>query len=214
MFGDYSGPAGLCSAPWNYWGFSDVTEDSNCSLFKSRIQELWNELWIDTDVVCLSGVCCGGWDFRQPTCFAKDLWCSQEGRRGICPPSHLQDMSASLLEGCRGGSTQYNSSMRKATANPEADHWGNDVAVSACPDSATLHCPGLHSSPALSAGLPSSRACKPCSISQFSFALMSPSWEIQPNYDTGQHYPVALASYSAKEVQSSQIPNYAGIRSV
>lgn len=25
--------------------------------FKSGIQELWNELWIDTDVVCLSGAC-------------------------------------------------------------------------------------------------------------------------------------------------------------
>lgn len=57
MFGDYTGPAGLSSAPRNYWGFSDVTEDSNCSLFKSRIQELWNKLWVDTDVVCLSGAC-------------------------------------------------------------------------------------------------------------------------------------------------------------
>lgn len=47
IFGDYTGPAGLSSAPRNYWGFSDVTEDSNCSLFKSRIRELW----VDTDAV-------------------------------------------------------------------------------------------------------------------------------------------------------------------
>lgn len=39
-----------------HWGFSGVSKKPKLfSFFKSGIQELWKELWIDTDVVCLSG---------------------------------------------------------------------------------------------------------------------------------------------------------------
>lgn len=132
--------------------YLSVTEEPNRYFFQK-----WNpgvaERAVDRHRRGLSiwSVCCGGWEFRQPTFFAKDLWGSQQEERRLCLPNHLQDISTSLLEGCGGGSTQYNSSTRKATANTEANHWGNEVAVSARPNSASFHCPGLHSSPALSA---------------------------------------------------------------
>lgn len=133
--------------------YRSVTEEPNrYFFFKSGIQELWNELWIDTDVVCLSGACVVvAESSANQLSLQKDLWGSQQEERRLCLPNHLQDISTSLLEGCGGGSTQYNSSTRKATANTEANHWGNEVAVSARPNSASFHCPGLHSSPALSA---------------------------------------------------------------
>lgn len=55
-------------------------------------------------------------------------------------------------------------------------------------------------------GLPSSGACKPCSVAQFRCALMSPSWKIQPDCATGQCYPVALASFSERKLRVAKFP--------
>jgi len=74
-------------------------------------------------------VCCGGGDFRWLTCFAIDLWGSQQEGGQMCQPKRLQGMFTPLLEGCSGGSTQYNSATGKATVNTKLNHQGSDVVV-------------------------------------------------------------------------------------
>lgn len=115
-------------------------------------------------------LCCGGGDFCWPTCFAIDLWGSQQGGGQMCQPNYLQDMSTSLLEGCWGGSTQYNSSTRKAPANKVkpprkwcSSFWtlklGNPLLSWATlqPNIACLDCPAqghANHAPLLSLGVP------------------------------------------------------------